>query len=637
MQFNKYGPADTEWVDVDDLKNIPFGARKIRADNFLNRVEDYLAEGLHSELDATYASLDGLGVIQAIDYGIVADGLFDNTAVLNTLMTDVSAGGGGNIALPAGVIRTTTALIQQSNIHMSGAGQEVTIIKPEQHGFFRNATAINPIFNFHLSSLTIDGANRAGLQPTWKGYHGQYHRRCSWQNLNVRNTGMTGLGPDFLDDCVMFNCLTEDTGLENDGATPSGNGIGIGAGGAQGTPEWPAESFTIIGCTAKRAKRFGIMYEGGISPQSVKIIGCTATGSEAGFDISGGTGAILTGNNAYENGGPGFHVGTATLDSSLAGQHGRISDNFAHRNGGSGILYEARIHAPAGPGFAITDNTCTENTGYGIEVDTTTADLRGLDISSNTLLGNTGEGISLNGSSIYKLQACKVDDNLLIDNNGTTSQLNVGVDTEACSISGNQFHRRSGLGTGLNFSFGLGGVARDHIGLKVHGNTAYGLTLFNIYPPTGLTECSFKDNIGLDVAPIEVRSDTTVGERLFITESTGVEHRIQADTGWRDVTTSLINGWTASAFLIKRVQDTLLVDFLSLNGSAATSSILCNLPAGFQGLRTSYQSTHSGVLTIRSNGSVEAPAASWISRPGYVGFTTPAADPWPTTLPGTPA
>lgn len=73
MPFNKYGPADTPWVDVGDLKNVPFGARKIRADNFLNRVEDSL-ESTAAELVAlpsTYATREDLAL--ASSSGLVED------------------------------------------------------------------------------------------------------------------------------------------------------------------------------------------------------------------------------------------------------------------------------------------------------------------------------------------------------------------------------------------------------------------------------------------------------------------------------------------------------------------------------------------------------------------------------------
>jgi len=459
-------------------------------------------------LSATFASLKALGVVAAINYGIVADGTTDNTAPLNTLMANVSAAGGGHIVLPAGILRTTTALIQQSNIWLSGAGRDLTIIKPLQHGFYRNATATSPIYNFHLSDLTIDGADRAGAQPTWKGYHGQYHRQCTWSNLAVRNTGMTGLGPDFLDDCVIFNVVTEDTGLENDGTMPSGNGIGIGAGGSQGTADWPAESFLVTGCHVKRAKRFGIMYEGGITPSSVKIIGNSVTGCEAGFDISGGTGAIIIGNNAYSNVGAGFHVGTATLDSSLAGQQGRISNNYSRANGGSGIIYEALIHAPAGPVFAITDNTCASNAIAGIEVNTATADLIGLDISGNNLAFNTGAGVLVRKTGAWTAYALAIDNNRFIQNAtgpgaDAYGQLVLKMSTNGSSISGNLFQHRSTMIATPCINFGSGGVATVQTGLKVHSNQAYGLKLRTEYGVTW-TARSFLGNIGTDVDPNSV-------------------------------------------------------------------------------------------------------------------------------------
>lgn len=468
----------------------------------------------NSWLTNRFVSKEALGVIQATDYGVVADGATDATAVLNQLMVDVSAAGGGHIVLPAGEIRTTSDLVQQSNVWMSGAGRDVTIIKPERHGFYRNATAENPIFNFHLSDLTIDGANRTGSggthgRPTWKGYHGQYHRQCTWSNLAVRNTGQTGLGPDFNDDCLIFNVVTEDTGLENDGTLPSGNGIGIGAGGGQGNPPgtgpWPAESITVMGCNVKRAKRFGIMYEGGISPQAIKVIGCSVTECEAGFDISGGTGAIITGNNAYKNRGAGFHIGSATLDSSLAGRRGRVSNNYAYDNGGAGVQYEALIHSPAGHGFSITDNTVENNAGGGIEVSTAKSDLRGLDITGNYLFGNPGVAMRIKGDG-WKLIGSKISGNHFYDNGMEDSVpkpvIGLGIDTDTCVVEGNSVYRRSNLRIDPFITLGWStSQAGTHKYLAINGTYAPCSYLMEKNTAQTLTDAVMTSNITTDSAP----------------------------------------------------------------------------------------------------------------------------------------
>jgi hypothetical protein len=220
---------------------------------------------------------------EVADFALLVDvdttGTTDAAPTINAAVTSLSALGGGTVTLPKGSIRLDTPIIPKDGVRVRGLGPG-TVLYPRQEGFtYTTGSTSTPLSNFHISDLIIDGTHRTG---TFKGYHGQFHVGCSWTNLIVRNTGMTGLGPDKLRQCLISNVTTEDTGLDNDGTQPSGNGIGIGAGG------WTDhESFSIVNCNAIRAKRYGIMVEGSDSVSGAKIIGNFATGcGSAGFGLA---------------------------------------------------------------------------------------------------------------------------------------------------------------------------------------------------------------------------------------------------------------------------------------------------------------------------------------------------------------
>ncbi|MGO3084274.1 hypothetical protein [Ancrocorticia populi] len=134
------------------------------------------------------------------------------------------------------------------------------------------------------------------------------------------------------------------------------------------------------------------------------------------------------------------------------------------------------------------------------------------------------------------------------------------------------------------------------------------------------------------------RIDTTVGTRVFIGST-----MVYGDTGWRNVTSLLANGWTADYVHIRRVGDVVTVRANRLGGSAATNQTFLNAIAGF---RPSSSGTTSFLIT---HGSEAAVAARWdyvtLGIPTYSSYTSGRAseisvttrDTWPTSLPGTPA
>lgn len=125
---------------------------------------------------------------------------------------------------------------------------------------------------------------------------------------------------------------------------------------------------------------------------------------------------------------------------------------------------------------------------------------------------------------------------------------------------------------------------------------------------------------------------------------------ISYDSGERNMTADLLNGWTASSNTVRlrrlgnRVILTMDWSSLSLSGSQATSDDFMALPIGFRptGFRrtslgwlgdntrtpNSMECTSSGILTMTSRASFYF---------GQIEWSTNQALPSPTALPGTPA
>lgn len=440
-------------------------------------------------LSSTYVAFDSLGVVLAKKHGIVPDGTTDCTVALQALVTNLSAAGGGHIQLPAGTIKLSGSINCTSNITISGAGVGATIIKPTKTAFlYVTGTQASPVTDFHLRDLTIDAADQTG---GYKGIAMQYLKRCSFQNLHVKNTQFTGVGIDYLVDCHLSNVITENTGLGNDGTMPGGNGIGIGVGGFTGIPE----DFALVGCVAIAAKRSGIMIErsGIATTAGARIIGCYATGCEKGFQDAGGAAAIFEGNFAWNNTGPGFAIDQGTIGVSGPGYMGRVSGNSAWKNGAEGIRYDASLVAPQSLTYAITGNTCSQNAGAGIKAMLGATDVANVDISGNQCWRNTLPGLWVVSSGAGSCVDWRITGNDLPNNGRATylNQMRIDANMIGGSVSENTCpDNDSGPATsGLAFLAG-----RTLTDVKITGNTARGLTA--IVLSATIVGCVIKDNPG---------------------------------------------------------------------------------------------------------------------------------------------
>ena len=107
---------------------------------------------------------------------------------------------------------------------------------------------------------------------------------------------------------------------------------------------------------------------------------------------------------------------------------------------------------------------------------------------------------------------------------------------------------------------------------------------------------------GVVTAPVGVYyTDTAITNgALRWAKKTGVGNTgwkvIEGDTGWRDVRTLLLNGWTATAFQIRRRNDTVMVKSDRLTGNATFLNVM-NAPTGFNVAQATYPLGRESYLT----------------------------------------
>lgn len=117
-----------------------------------------------------------------------------------------------------------------------------------------------------------------------------------------------------------------------------------------------------------------------------------------------------------------------------------------------------------------------------------------------------------------------------------------------------------------------------------------------------------------------------------------------SDTGWRNVTSLLVNGWTmgAGTFQIRRVGQQIFTFFenFAVDGTAATDGLVLTIPSGFRSPNTHtavrYVSGPVGKVSSYSNGSfgpgVFGAGIAFNDTPTWITY-----EGWPASLPGTQA
>ena len=138
------------------------------------------------------------------------------------------------------------------------------------------------------------------------------------------------------------------------------------------------------------------------------------------------------------------------------------------------------------------------------------------------------------------------------------------------------------------------------------------------------------------------RVDQTAGRAIYQWDDlNNREQIIYGDTGWRELSASLLNGWTASSLMVRRYGNLVTMKIFNLDSSAATNDTFFLPPSGWTRAHGAgvllFPKTSSSVayLTLASTGCTFTGRSGVYGTGGYteVSWTTDGA--WPNILPGT--
>lgn len=143
------------------------------------------------------------------------------------------------------------------------------------------------------------------------------------------------------------------------------------------------------------------------------------------------------------------------------------------------------------------------------------------------------------------------------------------------------------------------------------------------------------------------RVDNIAGRAIYTWDDTNNrEQLIYGDTGMRDISASLLNGWKADNIRIRRVGSTVTLSVWKLDPATKTDTFAYVLPAGFGPaggyngslafiVRTTGSSVGSLLITAQTKYIQPEPAGISFGAGGIGLISWTTDDPWPTSLPGT--
>lgn len=130
-------------------------------------------------------------------------------------------------------------------------------------------------------------------------------------------------------------------------------------------------------------------------------------------------------------------------------------------------------------------------------------------------------------------------------------------------------------------------------------------------------------------------TDESVGRRIFTWDTVNSRWQLTyGDTGWRNVSAALINGWTGTVYL-RRITRTVFMQVEGLDGAAKTNNNFVDLPSG-------WNSDHARLLfytfapaIVRGDAGPYNLASCVNSTDVHYGnFSWITNDAWPASLPG---
>jgi hypothetical protein len=461
-----------------------------------------------------------LGIVSAKDnkYGVVGDGVADDTAALKAAFADARAVAGGKLYIPRGTYKFTTSgwvLFDNSGwydgFELFGDGMGATILQAsgvslsqDYNGVFSVNSYSNSVVgntHFHkIHDLTIRGDPNASGAGKWRGIFLNGCFQC--EIYRVEMSGVAGnVGANF----------------------PGASGMEVG------NPTWDqAEFVTTLGTavssngshTVTPGSMTGIypgrrVWIGGANPETVLVTSVTATTFTATFaaqphlaadplilrcdarayhnihdcyfhDFPYGTG-ILFGNGCTVRNNRFVNIGSNGSQHAMYCGSGEnwIEDNYIEAVGGTGIHIHYGVATIDGWGNRIRGNEIVNPAFAHISIDNLGSDGTNPELPLNT---PSARAIAIHGNTLRCSQGY-VSSQL---NAGLQNTTGISISGAAATITGNLFEDAGGYG-GSGWIYGDPGDVGTM--LTVSGNTFRQRTTQNITMCTAGVRSTITGNI----------------------------------------------------------------------------------------------------------------------------------------------
>ena len=289
------------------------------------------------------------------------------STVYQAAIDAVETAGGGAVLLRPGNFVVRASVVPKDNVNLFGSGRFQSILVG--HSDLVNTAIIQLIggsTSNYLENVTISDIGFQGKDMHKVGYHVdrkaiyiKYVLNGNFLNLWINGTSATGLGPDYLVNCVIDNVLAENCGTT--GQTGGSNGIGIAVNNDN-------ETSIISNCIARGNANYGIIYEGSSTDGdgNYLISNCISYNNRIGIGAAGASKVTIDSCSSFDN----------SVD-------GVTSTNF---------------NLLASDYFTVTSNKVFNNTQHGVHIYATAAEYS--IISDNMLWGNTGDNVYVRGDYI---------------------------------------------------------------------------------------------------------------------------------------------------------------------------------------------------------------------------------------------
>ncbi len=384
---------------------------------------------LGAQLSATFAREQ---IIDANKHGVKADGVTDDAAAWQAV---VNTAGPGSVITWTGRSILKEAIHWRTGISLHGRGRGKSVLATVdttgtkyfsaiQWVPYDGASAANPLTDCTFRDFEIDGSGLTGTayNISAKGIFAQWLIRCQFLNLYIHDTIATGLGTDFMPECVIDGVLAERCGRNHAGDAGGGAGVGIGMG------AWEEESVTITNCHALDNGNWGIFVEyqetEAFRGRGARIVNCTATGNRIGIGDRGTAGTIISGNVVHHNELDGINV-------SFGARDGIVSTNLTYQNARDGIGFNNDVRNP----YTVTKNRAFDNALRGINVANTNLPFSGLTVTDNEVYRNGLHGIAIASSSGGSYTNPNISRNRVYDNGQTSISRGVLFDCTATGFT----------------------------------------------------------------------------------------------------------------------------------------------------------------------------------------------------------